>query len=240
MTRAHDRWDMRALLGSASLLLLATLVLAAATLVVGRDSWNTLSLRTVFVAVSAAGLVAGTALAIFSWREVRRGQVLSAVGALLMAYCSLLVGPASQIYRVVDTWQDLASVGRDIQHDSIGREMILFVADETTRALIDMYTRTSAIVIPAPLTAKSAVALKNTLADHPQGVVVALLPGRSESPTLRALRAKLRGRSSAAAEAPVDGASPSWVAQSHLHATHVYTLPNGRRYALFELDNASR
>jgi 4-amino-4-deoxy-L-arabinose transferase-like glycosyltransferase len=240
LARAHHRWDERALCGTALLLVGATAVLAAAVVIVGLDSWSVMPLRAVFLAVSAAGLAAGAACSTWSLLAARRGLMLQAVVGLLLAYCALLVGPASQIYRRVDAWQDLASIGRDIRHDSAGREMILFVPDETTRAFIDMYTQTSVVLIPAPMTAQSTKNLKNALADHPRSVVVAQLPGRSESPALSSLKARFHGARSSVAELPIDDVPPSWAAESHLRSTHRYSLPNGRRYALFEPDIASR
>jgi hypothetical protein len=189
VARARDPWDQRALRGTALLLMLASLILGAALVIVGADSWDTLPLRTEFVSVSLAGLAVAAALAVSSWQQAGRGALLKAAGGLLLAYCALLVGPASQIYGRVDTWQDLASVGGQLRRDSAGRDIILFTPDETTRAFIDMYTRTSVILVPAPMTAQSPTLLQSALDAHPHSVVIAQLPGRSESPTLRALRA---------------------------------------------------
>jgi hypothetical protein len=97
-----------------------------------------------------------------------------------------------------------------------------------------MYTRTSVILIPAPMTAQSATLLQNALVDHPHGVVIAQLPGRSESPTLRALKAKFGSGQPPTAQFPALDTRPPWAAQAVLQSAHVYALPNGRRYALFE------
>lgn len=238
--RTHDLWDQRALRGTALLLMLATLAFTAVLVLIGVDSWDTMPLRTEFVAASLAGLAVAAGLAASSWRQAGRGSLLKAAGALLLAYCALLVGPASQIYGRVDTWQDLASLGRQLRRDSAGRDIILFTPDETTRAFIDMYTRTSVILIPAPMTAQSANLLQNALAEHPQGVVIAQLPGRSESPTLRALKAKFGTGQPPRAQFPALDTPPLWAARAALQLTHNYALPNGRRYALFEPANALR
>ena len=189
---ALDLWDRRALRGTALLLMLATLVFVLVITILGADSWDTHSLaqRAAFVTVSLAGLAAAAALAVFSWGQAGRGSALNAAAALLLAYSALLVGPASQVYGRVDAWQDLAAIGGQLRQDSAGRDIILFTPDETTRAFIDMYTRTSVILVPAPMTAQSPILLQNALAEHPHGVVIAQLPGRSDSPTLRALKAK--------------------------------------------------
>jgi len=237
--RAPDLWDQRALRGTALLLMLATLALTAVLVITGADSWNTMPLRTEFVTVSLAGLLVAAALAIFSWRQTGRDSLLKAAGGLLLAYCALLVGPASQIYSRVDTWQDLASIGGQLRQASAGRDIILFTPDETTRAFIDMYTRTSVILIPAPMTARSPNLLQDALVEHPHSVVIAQLPGRSESPTLSALKAKFARGQPSRAQFSLD-TPPPWAVQSALQSVRIYALPNGRRYALFEPASASR
>jgi len=88
--------------------------------------------------------------------------------SLLLAYCSLLVGPASQVYSLVDTWQDLASIARAIERDAAGKPLILFAPDETTRAIIDMYARTTVDLIPGPIDAASIDRLKADAGAAPQ------------------------------------------------------------------------
>ena len=236
-----DLWEQRALRGTALLLMLATLVCIVVVTILGADSWDadTLRLRAEFAAVSLAGLAAAAALAVFGWRQAGRGLPLEAAGALLLAYTALLIGPASQVYGRVDTWQDLATIGRQLRQDSTGRDIILFTPDETTRAFIDMYTRTSVILIPAPMTAQSPTLLQNALDAHPHSVVIAQLPGRSDSPMLRALKAKFGSGHPSQVQFPPD-TPPPWAAQSALQSVRIYALPNGRRYALFEPANASR
>ena len=75
----------------------------------------------------------------------------------------LLAGPASQLYRQVEGWQDLARIGRAIAADADGRPLILFAPDETTRALIDMYTRPSVALIPGPVDPQSIARLKEAV-----------------------------------------------------------------------------
>jgi 4-amino-4-deoxy-L-arabinose transferase-like glycosyltransferase len=120
--RALDLWDQRALRGTALLLMLATLVFIVAVIILGADSWDTdtLPLRAAFVTVSLAGLAAAATLAVFGWRQIGRGSPLNAAAALLLAYCALLVGPASQIYGRVDAWQDLAFIGRQLRRTPPG------------------------------------------------------------------------------------------------------------------------
>ena len=235
----YDRWDTRALLGTSSLLLFAALVCAAAVVIIGQDSWSVMNARTVFVAVSCLGLVSAAAFAISAWRATRRGLLLRGLFGLLLAYCALLVGPASQIYRRVDAWQDLATIGRAIARDATDRPLILFAPDETARAFIDMYARTSVGLIPGPITPASADRLRAELQSNPHSLVVTQLPGRSDSRTFRELKSRLGPGRLTSTPRSDDDQAPSWASDLELRIAHRYSLPNGRRYALLELGNAA-
>jgi 4-amino-4-deoxy-L-arabinose transferase-like glycosyltransferase len=232
---AYDHWDSRAMRGTSVLLLLATLIFAGAVVLIGWDSWDASKARGVFVAVSVLGLLAGAGFAMSAWRAARRGLVLRGLVALLLGYCALLVGPASQIYRRVDRWQDLGMIGRAIGRDTAGRSVILYSPDETTRAFIDMYARTSVELIRGPPTAGSAEHLQERLAELPQSLVVSQLPGRNESRAFHEFTDGLRLlRRPAPAPSPDADQMPVWASNSHLRMVRLYALPNGRRYALFE------
>jgi hypothetical protein len=120
--------------------------------VIGADAWNTMRSHAAFIVISAVGLTVAAALALRAWAAAR-DQVQRALWLLLLAYCALLVAPASQAYRQVDTWQDLASTARAIGHDTAGKPLILFAPDETSRAMIDMYARTTVELVPGPIDA---------------------------------------------------------------------------------------
>jgi hypothetical protein len=164
--------------------------------------------------------------------------LVRALYALLLAYCALLAGPASQIYRSVDTWQDLASIGRAVRHDAGGRPMILFAPDETTRAFVDLYTATAVDLIPGPITPMSAGLLRLHLAGDPRSVVLTQLPGRSESRTVREIKDWL-GLKPRTTPRPDPDPAPDWASDVRLRIAHLYALPNGRRYALLEADSAA-
>jgi hypothetical protein len=154
----------------------------------------------------------------------RHAQILPGLAALLFAYCALLVGPASQAYRQVDMWQDLAVVGHAVEQDSGGRALILFAPDETTRAMIDMYARSSFTVVQGPIDDAAIEMLKAAVNRSPQSlVVVQLLASNASSAWLSIAQNKKNG-----VELP-------WLAESGLRVLNRYGLPNGRRYALLEL-----
>jgi 4-amino-4-deoxy-L-arabinose transferase-like glycosyltransferase len=241
---AHDRWDLRALRGTSILLLLMVAAVAAAVLIVGRESWDGLHARAAYAALSLLGLIIAAGCSLRSLRAAGRGQLVRALCALLLAYCALLTGPASQIYRSVDTWQDLASIGRAVAHDAVDRQLILFAPDETTRAFVDLYTATSVDLIPGPITPKSADRLRAHLAAIPRSVVLTQLPGRTESRTMREFKDWLGPKPrttnpSTTTPRPDFDPTPGWAVAAGLHIAHRYALPNGRRYALLDSDVAT-
>jgi 4-amino-4-deoxy-L-arabinose transferase-like glycosyltransferase len=225
-----DRWDLRAVRGTAALLVLAVLVFGAALSAVGSDSWDRMSFHAGFVLIAALGLAAAAALAAQANRAARRGRMLRSLGALLLGYCVLLAAPASQLFRQVDAWQNLAGVGGALEADSAGRPLILFAPDETTRALVDLYARTSVGIVQGPIDPASIERLQRDMAREPGAFAVVQLPGRSVGPTIERLADRLGIK--------IDGmrgsAEPAWISASRLRVAHRYALPNGRRYALLE------
>jgi hypothetical protein len=223
VSKVRDLWDIRALRVSAGLLLLASCIGAAAMISLAVDTWPTLSAPAAFIAVSAVGLVGAGALARRADLAARHAQILPALAALLFAYCALLVGPASQAYRQVDKWQDLALIGHAVAQDSGGRPLILFAPDETTRAMIDMYAQSSATVVQGPVDGAAIEMLKAAVNRSPQSLVVIQLLGSNASSAWLSIAQNKKN----AVELP-------WLPESGLRVRNRYGLPNGRRYALLE------
>jgi 4-amino-4-deoxy-L-arabinose transferase-like glycosyltransferase len=232
------RWDTRALRATSVLLLLAAAAFAAVLCVIGTDAWNTMSSHGDFIVISAAGLLIGALLALRAWKAAR-DQVARALWSLLLAYCALLVGPASQVYARVDAWQNLASIARDMEHDAAGKPLILFAPDETTRAMIDMYARTTVDLIPGPVDAAAITRLRAETEAAPRSLIVVQLPGRAgpASPWLARYLGPRPGRSTPLPESesrPPSEPLPPWAAAANVRVARIYSLPNGRRYALLE------
>src|SRR5580700_7294647 len=141
---AHDRWDLRALRATALWLLIAVAVFAAAAALMSVDAWHQMrsGAWAASIAVCALGFSAAAILCLRAQAAAVRGRIEAALIAAFLAYCALLTAPSSQIYRQVNRWQDLASIGRTMAADTAGRPVILMTPDETTRAFIDMYART--------------------------------------------------------------------------------------------------
>jgi 4-amino-4-deoxy-L-arabinose transferase len=229
-----ERWDIRALRATSALLLLGALVFAAALAIVAADGWRTMSSHAHFIAISAVGLIVAAWLALRAWAAARE-QAQRALWSLLLAYCCLLVGPASQVYQQVDSWQDLASIARAIQHDATDKHLILFAPDETTRAMIDMYARTSVDLIPGPVDAAAVQRLKMAAGAAPQSLVVVQLPGHAGAIAQRLAHFFGLRQSGPASQPDVESELP-WLPMAQLRIAKRYALPNGRRYALLEVN----
>jgi hypothetical protein len=219
---SHDRWDVRALRGTAYLLLTAMLVFAGAGAALLARSTSAGPL-----AIAALGLLLAALLAIRADAAARRDRTQRAELALLLAYCLLLIVPAWPLYTQVNAWQDLQSVARAIESDGRGRPLILMAPDETTQAVIDLYARTDAELVPGPLGAAALTDLRERLAREPDALVVTLLPGRELMGAFKRAAARFDARA-------LDRELPAWIAASGLKIAHFYALPNGRRYALLE------
>jgi 4-amino-4-deoxy-L-arabinose transferase-like glycosyltransferase len=213
-----DRWDVRAMRATSVLLMLGVAVFAAALALTGADAWRTMTSHTGFIVMSTAGLIVAAALAWHSWRAAR-DRLQQAQWSLLLAYCTLLVAPASQLYARVDQWQDLGSIARAVEHDAAGRPLILFAPDETTRAIIDMYARTRAAMIPGPIDAAAVDRLRADALAAPQSLVLVQVPGHPFSITQR----------------PDGEPGLPWREAAGLKVAQYYALPHGRRYALLEV-----
>jgi 4-amino-4-deoxy-L-arabinose transferase-like glycosyltransferase len=216
-----DIWDVRAMRGTAAMLIVGVAAFTVALAGLGANSWNGMADHAYYIAISLIGLIAALFLAIRAWRAAR-GAVIDAQWALFLAYCALLIGPASQVYRQVDVWQDLAKIGRAVERDAAAGPLVLIAPDETTRAVIDMYARQSVEVIAGPLDAAGADRVRGFAAAAPGSRFLMQLP--SQAPKF-----PWRTREPQADLPPALQSAGFSVAAS-------YSLPNGRRYALLQIN----
>jgi 4-amino-4-deoxy-L-arabinose transferase-like glycosyltransferase len=233
ITNRPDTWDVRALRATSVLLLLGVGACAVALAAVGADEWTAMNSHAAFIVVSTAGLGIAAILALKAWTAAP-DRVLRAQGCLLFAYCALLVGPASQVYTRVDTWQDLASIAHAIRHDAAGKPLILLAPDETTRAIVDMYTRTEVGLIPGPIDPDTIGRLRTRLQAAPESLILVQLPGRPIR-VGQSLARTLGLKQSAPARSLALESQLPWLCDISLKMAHSYSLPNGRSYALLEL-----
>jgi 4-amino-4-deoxy-L-arabinose transferase-like glycosyltransferase len=218
--KAPDSWDVRALRATAALLILGVAAFAAALIGLKLGSSNGMPDGALY-AISLTGLIAALVLAMRAWHAAR-GQAATAQWALFLAYCALLIGPASQVYRQVDAWQDLAKIGRAVQRDTAARPLVLLAPDETTRAIVDMYARQSVDRIEGPLDAAGIDRVRDFAAAAPGSFFLVQLP--SQAPRL-AWRAR-----EPQPDLPPALASPRFAVAAS------YSLPNGRRYTLLQVN----
>jgi 4-amino-4-deoxy-L-arabinose transferase-like glycosyltransferase len=211
-------WDVRALRATAILLLVSAVMLAFAAVIVGVDSWAVLSSRALYLAMSAAGLIAAAYFALKAWPAAMAPA--AAAPWLFLAYAALLIGPLPPIYGQVDAWQDLPGIARAVRRDAAGKPLALLHPDETIRAMIDMYTTTSVTVIDGAPQA-DLDRIHDFALTQPGGLLLRQLPGRS-GPRSAFLARYLHATASAPPPA-VPG-----------RALAEYRLPNGRRYELLE------
>jgi 4-amino-4-deoxy-L-arabinose transferase len=221
-----DRWDIRALRATAVILVIGGAAYLAALTLIGMTSWDAISSHTVYIAVSGLGIIAAVVLSVRAWAAAHN-QVVLAQWCLVMAYCALLIGPSSQIYGQVDRWQDLAKISRSIDHDVGERRLVLLAPDETTRAMIDMFARNSVGLVAGPMDAVSVPLLRSKLAAVPNSVALALLPGRAGPLNVLLKKSAIGGGENL----------PAWISSAGFAIVQVYSLPNGRRYALLQAMN---
>jgi 4-amino-4-deoxy-L-arabinose transferase-like glycosyltransferase len=202
----HDRWDLMALRATAAVLVLSVIVLLFAGLVIGIDGWSEMQAQGIYVALLLAGGGVAAAYAIGAWRVA--GESLVIQRYLMISFLALLTGPLLAIYGEVNDWQDLPSIARALAADADSKPLTLLHPDETTRAIIDMYTRDA-----VPVVAEAGQTPAGSL-------LIEQLPGRA--PPRSALIARMVHTK---AERP-----------SELPGTVIreYHLPNGRRYALID------
>jgi 4-amino-4-deoxy-L-arabinose transferase-like glycosyltransferase len=228
----RDRWDVLALRGTAVLLMLTVVAALGGSSLIAVDAPSAMPAPAAFFMISAIGLSAAAALAFGAWRSAR-ADVQRALWCLLLAYGALLVGPASQVYRQVDAWQDLAAIAASIGRDATGKPLILFAPDETTRAIIDMYARDRVRLIPGPVDAPAILRLRTQTTDAPQSLVVVQLPG-SPRPNARQIAGYLKSGRDIPAPSQDPALELPWLAAAQLRVAKIYALPHGRRYALLE------
>jgi hypothetical protein len=101
--------------------------------------------------------------------------------------------------------------------------------------MIDVYARTSVYLIPGPIDATAIGRLRTDAAAAPRSLVVVQLPGHASAVAQRL--ARYFGPHPNGAAPPTDDASElPWLTAAKLRVAKRYSLPNGRRYALLEVN----
>jgi len=231
--RQPEAWDLRALRATTALLGLAVAVIAGLMTLVGTVERAGIEAPLAYWGISGIGLSATALLLGLAWFALRRGRLATAQLALLVGYCGILVGPASEAYLVVDQWQDLPALGQELRAELGVAPLVLMAPDETTRAWVDLYVRSTVTRIPGPVDTAALATLQAVLVRTPGSRVLAELPGRAWTPRWREVAADL-GRTTIAEVPP----APAWMSAG-LELVGTYAVPNGRRYALLRLNRVN-
>jgi hypothetical protein len=100
-----------------------------------------------------------------------------------------------------------------------------------------MYARTEVDLIKGPVDAEAIARLRRVTEASPHAFVFAQWPGRNTTPIVWRIARTLgvaRALGTSPGPAPPESGEPAWAAAAGLEVTHLYALPNGRRYALLQ------
>jgi 4-amino-4-deoxy-L-arabinose transferase-like glycosyltransferase len=178
-------------------------------------------------AVNAVVVIAITIITLlFASNMFRSGDPLRSLAWTYTAYAATLTLSGLAIFPVIDRWQDLPSLARNIHDDTRGGPLALLDPDETTIAMLDHRLRTQFVEL-------------DTQSDTPANVVSAWL--RSQGHDAHVL-VKLPGRTPGDVKrlldrihptpAPDDGVAAALVSSGVATVERKYELAEGRRYAL--------
>jgi len=178
-------------------------------------------------AVNAVVVIAITIIALlFATNMFRSGDPLRSLAWTYTAYAATLTLSGLAIFPVIDRWQDLPSLARNIHDDTRGGPLALLDPDETTIAMLDHRLRTQFVEL-------------DTQSDTPANVVAAWL--RSQGHDAHVL-VKLPGRTPGDVKrlldrihptpAPDDGIAAALASSGVATVERKYELAEGRRYAL--------
>ena len=220
--RASDRLDRILLRLSRYLVLALAWALAAALAVFARagasppfESW-----------LAAAVIVSVAHVAMYLAARAQQANMWPmSVGWTYAGYAAALAIALLVAEPVIDRWQDLPQLVREIRFDTAQQPLALLDPDETTIAMLDHGRVTSFTILNSG--GRPGPAVRGWFESHGRNArVLVLLPGHAQGPLSAWLdRPAMSG--------PKDGGIPAQlVAEGAAVLAHNYQLPQGRRYAL--------
>jgi hypothetical protein len=182
-------------------------------------------------AINAAIVVAIAFITLlFSSNMHRSGDTLRGLAWTYVAYAATLTLSGLSIFPVIDRWQDLPLLARNIHEDSRAGPLALLDPDETTIAILDHKFRTQFVTLnTAPHTDRGSAAnlVSGWLRTQGQKAhVLVKMPGRAPGDVKRVLDRIHPTR------APDDGVAGLLASSGVATIVRRYELPEGRRYAL--------
>ena len=169
--------------------------------------------------------IAGITL-LFAWNMQRAGDTLRAMAWTYVAYAATLTLGGLAIFPVIDRWQDLPSLARNIHEDSRSGPLALLDPDETTIAMLDHRFRSQFVVLDTKTDTAANLVSKWLRTRGQDAHVLVKLPGRTPGEIERLLD------HIHSTPAPDDGVADALTSSGVATVLHRYELPEGRRYAL--------
>jgi 4-amino-4-deoxy-L-arabinose transferase-like glycosyltransferase len=185
-------------------------------------------------AINAAIVVAIAFITLlFASNMHRSGDTLRGLAWTYVAYAATLTLSGLSIFPVIDRWQDLPLLARNIHEDSRAGPLALLDPDETTIAILDHKFRTQFVTLnTAPQTDSGSAAnlVSGWLRTQGQKAhVLVKMPGRAPGDVKRVLD-RIHPT-----PVPDDGVAGLLASSGVATIVRRYELPEGRRYALLGL-----
>jgi hypothetical protein len=181
-------------------------------------------------AINAVVVVAIACITLlFAVNTQRSGDALQGLAWTYVAYAATLTLSGLAIFPVIDRWQDLPSLGRNIHDDARGGSLAVLDPDETTIAFLDHRIRTQFAVLDTKTDSAANLVTHWFHTQGPKAYVLVKLPGRTPGDIKRLLD-RIHPT-----PAPDDGLAGTLTSSGVATVVHKYELPEGRRYALLGL-----
>ena len=156
----------------------------------------------------------------------RSGDPLRSLAWTYTAYAATLTLSGLAIFPVIDRWQDLPSLARNIHDDARGGPLALLDPDETTIAMLDHRLRTQFVELDTHTDTPANVVSAWLRSQGQDAHVLVKLPGRTPGDVKRLLD-RIHPT-----PAPDDGVAAALVSSGVATVERKYELAEGRRYAL--------
>jgi hypothetical protein len=178
-------------------------------------------------AINAAIVVAIAFITLlFASNMHRSGDTLRGLAWTYVAYAATLTLSGLSIFPVIDRWQDLPLLARNIHEDSRAGPLALLDPDETTIAILDHKFRTQFVTLNTDNGSAASLVSGWLRTQGQKAHVLVKMPGRAPGDVKRVLDRIHR------TPAPDDGVAGLLASSGVATIVRRYELPEGRRYAL--------
>jgi 4-amino-4-deoxy-L-arabinose transferase-like glycosyltransferase len=219
--------------GTRYLVMAFAVAVVIALLLVSSVDYDAYSIARRAIAISVGVVLSVAAFKASALRQHNKNLYQSVLCTALAFAITLTFGSAI-LFPVIDRWQDLSVIARQVKRDSVGYDLALLQPDETTIAMLDYPLAVPATIIDTPASSEPQLA-QAWFADHPvTGLLLVKLPGHAPGGLSLLLNKLTR-------HAKVDDGMASVLENAAIgHIVARYELPHGRRYALLNSAQAER